>query len=174
MTTIEPRTTFRPGAVPLAKPVAIKISRPAFLAEAVSSGAMEVGEDRLKPGAPGAASPALQPRAMLALLTYCYARQILSSSDVWSQLRRDAALCKLCRNNLPGPGWIRNFRDENREALHECLTVALLFLIKEKAAAGSVTWADEAQIQVEARRRIVMAACMDSLEMGEVGGMYEA
>ena len=174
MTTLEPRTTFQPGAVPLAQSAVIKISTPSSLAEAVNFGAMEVEEGRLRAGGPGAAGPAFQPRVMLALLTHCYARQILSSSDVWSQLRRDADLCRLCGNNLPGPGWIRRFREENREALHECLTVALLFLIKEKAAAGNAGRTDEAQIRMEARRRMVMAACMDGLEMGDTGGRYEA
>jgi Transposase domain (DUF772) len=174
MTTLEPRTTFRPGVVPLAQRAAIKISTPATLAEAVNFGAMEVEKSRLKTGGLEADGLAFEPRIMLALLTYCYARQILSSSDVWSQLRRDADLCRLCGNNLPGPGWIRTFREENREALHECLTVALLFLIKQKAAAGNLPRTEEAQIRMEARRRIVMAACMDGLEMDDVGGMYEA
>jgi hypothetical protein len=106
---------------------------------------------------------------MLAVLTYCYARQILSSSDVWSHLMRDAAFRKICQKAVPGRDRIQHFRDENREALHECLTMALLFVARQKVSAETVTRASESQISIEARRRIVLAACLDRLEMEASG-----
>jgi len=147
----------------------IEICRPASLAEAVDAAVMGVERPLFRPGGSEIPDLAFQPRMMLAVLTYCYARQILSSSDVWSHLMRDAAFRKICQNVVPGLDWIRHFRDENREALHECLTMALLFVARQKVSAETVNRASESQISTEARRRIVLAACLDRLEMEASG-----
>jgi hypothetical protein len=165
MTTIEPRTSFRPGTLPFVATGQVEIRRPVSLAEVVDAGVMQVEEQRLKSGGAEVPSLAFEPKVMLAVLTHCYARQMLSASEVWSHLARDPAFRRICQNILPGPEWIRRFRDENREALHECLTIALLFLARQKVSAGTAARAGEPQIRIEARRRIVMAACLDSLEM---------
>jgi hypothetical protein len=169
MTTIEPKTNCRPGAQPFVVDDRVEIFQPASLAEVVDAAITEIEASRLKPRWPGISIPAFEPRVMLAVLTYCYARQILSSSDVWSHLMQDAHFRRICQNKLPGPESIRRFRDENREALHECLTAALPFLGRLRVSAGSITRVSETQIRTEARRRMVMAACLDSLEMDEGG-----
>ena len=165
MTTIELRTTFRPGAQPFMTAEQVEICRPASLAEAVDAAVMGNERPLFKPGGPEVSGLAFQPRVMLAMLTYCYARQILSSRDVWSHLMRDAAFRRICQNAMPGPDRIRHFRDENREALHECLTIALLFVARQKISIETVGRASQFHISTEARRRIVLAACMDRLEM---------
>ena len=147
----------------------VEIFRPASLAEVVDAAVMGVERPLFKPGGLEVPGLAFLPRVMLAVLTYCYARQILSSSNVWSHLMRDAAFRRICQNAVPGPDRIRHFRDENREALHECLTMALLFMTRQKVSAETATRASESEISTEARRRIVLAACMDRLEM-EAGG----
>jgi hypothetical protein len=169
MTTIQPGTNFRPGAQPTGAADRVEICRPATLAEAVDAAVMGVERPLFKPAGPEVPGLAFQPRVMLAVLTYCYARQILSSSEVWSNLMRDAAFRKICQNTVPGPDRIRHFRDENREALHECLTMALLFVARQKVSAETVARAGESEISMEARRRIILAACLDNLEM-EAGG----
>ena len=169
MTTIEPGTNFRPGAQPLAVTDRVEICRPATLAEVVDAAVMGIERPLFKPVGPEVSGPASQPRVMLAMLTYCYARQILNSSDVWRHLMRDAAFHKICPNTVPGPDRIRHFRDENREALHECLTMALLFVARQKVSAKTVTRASESQISIEARRRIILATCIDNLEMEAAG-----
>jgi hypothetical protein len=112
MTTIEPRTNFRPGAKPLMTDDRVEICRPASLAEVVDAAVMGVERPLFKPGGAEVPDLAFQPRMMLAVLTYCYARQILSSSNVWSHLMRDAAFRKICQNAVLGPDRIRHFRDE--------------------------------------------------------------
>jgi hypothetical protein len=108
---------------------------------------------------------ACQPRFMLALLTYCYARQIYGSADIAGFLARDAALCKVCQNAVPGAGLIRQFRDDNRQAIRACLTAALSFLARQKMDAGIVTKVNEATLAEEASRRLTMAMWTDSTEM---------
>lgn len=87
---------------------------------------------------------------------------------------RDAAFRKICQNAVPGPEWIRRFRDENRVALHECLTITLIFLARPKAIGELSTRVSELQISTEARRRIVLAACLDRLEMEASGWLSKA
>jgi hypothetical protein len=169
MATIEPGTSFRPGTLLCSASGRVEICRPSSLAEVVEAGITQVEAHRLKSGGPEVPSLAFRPKVMLAVLTHCYARQMLSSSEVWSHLMRDAAFRRICENTIPGPEWIRRFRDENREALHECLTIALLFLERQKNSAGTATRTGEPEISTEARRRIVLSGCLDSLEM-EAGG----
>jgi hypothetical protein len=101
---------------------------------------------------------------MLALLTYCYARQIYGSADIAGLLARDANLCKACQTEFPGAGLIRQFRNDNRQAIHTCLTAALSFLARQKVDAGIVTRVNEAALAEEASRRLTMAMWMDSME----------
>jgi hypothetical protein len=47
--------------------------------------------------------------------------------------------------------------------------MALLFMARQKISVETVTRPSESQISIEARRRIVLAACLDRLEMESSG-----
>src|ERR1039457_685272 len=106
---------------------------------------------------------AFKPQQLLALLTYCYARQIYSSALIAQLLRRDLDLIRLCPEGLPDPEDLRRFRGENREALLFCLKTALRFLLEKKVAAGVLTKISETQLAEEASRRIITAVFLDSM-----------
>jgi transposase len=106
---------------------------------------------------------AFEPRTLLALLSYCYARDIYGSAQVEDVLRRDVNFRQICNNEFPGARVIRRFRRENREALHRCLTAAL-----RAQAEGAVQTASnkvaEAALVEDASRRIMKAMFIDSME----------
>jgi hypothetical protein len=106
---------------------------------------------------------AFEPRTLLALLSYCYAREIYGSVDIEDVLRRDANFRQICHNEFPGARLIRRFRRENREALHRCLAAALRALAKGELAAEDGEAADAA-IAEDATRRIMKAMFIDSME----------
>ena len=71
------------------------------LADLVLESVRLVDEGELNPPAGAAASPAFQPRGMLALLTYCYAIGVYGSQDVELMMREDASLRALCGWDIP-------------------------------------------------------------------------
>jgi Transposase domain (DUF772) len=133
---------------------------PASLPEAVKAAVTAVHESGLVPLACSGNG-----RALLALLTFSYARQIYASSDVAARLWSDPSVRDLCGDALPDVWTLRRFRGENREALASCLRAALRFLAGRKLAQGFVTRVCEAHLAEEARRRITMAMFLDSLEL---------
>ena len=132
--------------------------------DAIASGTAR-GLTSLIPVAPVDAGVALQPRTLLALLAYCYARQIYCSADIEACLRRDPNFCQLCHGTFPDARTLRRFRRENREALLLCLKAALRFVAEQKVAQGVVTRFHEAHLAEEANRRIIMAMFTDSMEL---------
>ena len=169
MTTLEPKTnvrTVRPGATRrVPAPGGFTAAQPRSLVQAVEAAVNAVDGNALRSVAPHDAGLASQPKALLALLSYCYARQTYGSTDVVNWLRRDANFRQLCRDEFPDVRILRRFRRDNREALHRCLTAALRFLAEQKVAAGFVTRVHEAQLAEEASRRIIMALFVDSMEL---------
>ena len=109
-----------------------------------------------------AKGPGFTPQQLLALLTYCYARQIYRSSVIAWLLRHDQELIRLCPDGLPNAEQIQRFRSENREVLRSCLAAALRFLLEKKIAAGVLTRISETQTSEEAGRRIINAMFVDS------------
>ena len=165
MTTLEPKTNMRPCLARCpSKPCATGGAPARSLAQTVRAAARTVDENRLRPVAPLDGGLACQPRTLLTLLTYCYARQNYSSAEVVAQLRRDANFAPLCHDELPDARTIRRFRRENREPLQLCLEAALRFVAEQKVAEGIVTRVNEDQIVEEARRRIIMAMFVDSVD----------
>jgi hypothetical protein len=133
---------------------------PGSLAQAVEAAVTAVDESGLVPLACSGNG-----RVLLALLTFCYARQIYASSDVAARLWSDPSVRQFCGDTLPDAWTLRRFRGENREALDSCLRAALRFLAGQKLAQGFVTRVSEAHLAEEARRRITMAMFLDSLEL---------
>jgi hypothetical protein len=165
MLTMELNTRIHTSVALLPVPDRGLPTQPQSLTEAVQATLAKLNTSVLRPMARRSRNLAFQPRFMLALLTYCYARQIYSSADVASVLARDAALCKVCQNEFPGARQIRQFRDDNRQAIRACLTSALSFLARQKMDAGVVTKVNEATLAEEASRRLIMAMWIDSTEM---------
>ena len=140
------------------------VAAPQSLTQVVQTTVRAMEDSLLRPVARRDAGLAFQPKTLLALLSYCYARDIYGSWDVEDALRRDRHFRLLCNNEFPGAGVIRRFRRDNREALHRCLIAALRFLAErtltpEKAAGGT-----EVQFAEEATRRIMKATFIDSME----------
>lgn len=163
MTTLEPRTNLRPSRTLETRFGEAKTSGPRSLTQAVRSAVRGIEEAALQPVARRDAGLAFEPRTLLALLSYCYARDIYGSAEVEDVLRRDANFRRICNNEFPGARVIRRFRRDNREALHRCLTAALRALAEgepktvESEAAGMAMAED-------ASRRIMKAMFIDSME----------
>ena len=164
MLTMELKTRIHTSAALLAAPDRGAPAEPQSLTEAVQATVVKLNTSLLRPVARRFRNLAFQPRFMLALLTYCYARQIYNSADVASILARDAALCQVCQNEFPDAGLIRQFRDDNRQAIRVCLTAALAFIARQKMDAGVVTKVNEATLGEEASRRLIMAMWIDIAE----------
>jgi len=140
---------------------------PRKLRQAIQAAVDTIEDDSLKRLWPNDAQPFAQTRAVLVLLTLCYARQIYSSTDAAMLVARDLHYFCLWEAELPGACVLRRFRTENREPIHHCLTAALHFLVEQKVSSGVVTKVNGSQLAEEANRRIITAAFVDSMEAVE-------
>jgi transposase len=122
-----------------------------------------IEEAALQPVARRDAGLAFEPRTLLALLSYCYARDIYGSAEIEDVLRRDANFRRICLNEFPGARVIRRFRRDNREALHRCLTTALHALAEGEGQIAGDEMAKVAMAE-DASRRIMKAMFIDSME----------
>lgn len=139
-------------------------SPPHSLGQAIEVAARAVEESKL--GGAGQGEGSLwQPRALLALLTYCYTRQTYGSVEVAAWVRQETALRQFCGGEIPDVATLRRFRRQNRQALQFCLKAALRFVAEQKVAEGVVTRVSDARLEEEARRRIIMAMFTDSMEL---------
>src|SRR5258708_1560877 len=121
MATMIPKTVYRSVPLPFLAPGRRQIAAPATLIEAVQAAVQRIDERILQPITTQPAGLAFQPRVMLAVLTYHYARQIYGSSEVLARLARDEAFCQACRGELPDPRQVESFRRQNSAALESCL-----------------------------------------------------
>jgi hypothetical protein len=164
MTTLEPRTSLRPSRTLDTRYVGeTKASGRRSLTQAVRSAVRGIEEAALRPVARHDAGLAFEPKTLLALLSYCYAREIFGSAEVEDVLRRDANFRQICNNEFPGARVIRRFRRENREVLHRCLASALLTL-REGSSQTEGGEYSEAALAEDASRRIMKAMFIDSME----------
>jgi transposase len=141
------------------------VIRPDPLTRSVQDAVRTIDENALRPVARRDAGLAYQPRILLALLTYCYAREIYGSEEVEGLLRRDVEFRRLCQNEFPGARIFRRFRRENRDALLRCLRMVLCFLAGQRRARGVAAEWREGQEEEEAGRRIDLAVVMDCIEL---------
>lgn len=116
--------------------------------------------------APPDLARSFQPRMMLFLLSYCYARQIFKSKDIERLVLTDALMRRCCGDESPTAQDIRRFRSEHRDALQFCLKSALRCLADYDLTAGIISKVDEARIEEDANRRIITALFVDSMEAG--------
>jgi len=171
MIAFETETSFRARTVELMTPPRTR-SKPASLLQAVQAAAQKVEHRLLRPVVENEGSLAFQPRVLLALITFCYARQIYASTDIEAVLARDPAFCQACQNRFPPARVIRQFRRENREALQICLLEVLSFLACQKLENGLVTRVSKTFLAAEASRRLVMAGCLDNMAEGASGPAF--
>lgn len=164
MTTLEPRTNLRPSRTLETRCSGeANISGSRSLTQAVRSAVRAIEEAVLQRVARCDAGLAFEPRTLLALLSYCYARDIYGSAEIEDVLRRDANFRQICHNEFPGARVIRRFRRENRGALHRCLTAALRS-VAEGAPKAADNEAGESAVAEDASRRIMKAMFIDSME----------
>ena len=71
------------------------------LAHAIEAAAREIDARLLTAVAPVDVGHALQPRTLLALLAFSYARQIYASEEIENFLRADRNFGMLCREQMP-------------------------------------------------------------------------
>ena len=135
------------------------------LAQTIQAAASAIDRTTLKPAGSKGLPPACQPATLLTVVAYCYALQVFGSAEIEALLRRDTNLRSFCNQQLPNARAIRHFRRDNRESLQLCLEAALRFLTEQKVAQGIITRVNQSQISEEARRRIVAATFIDSLQM---------
>lgn len=160
----ECRTRYHTSMLALATPRGGVAEAPQTLFQAVQAALEKFNTTFLRPVAESFSNLGCQPRFMLGLLTYCYARQIYGSGEIARILAADAPLASACQQRCPSADMIRRFRDQNRQAIRTCLTRVLSFLARQKVDAGMVTKVDEGRLAEEARRRLIMAMCEDTRE----------
>jgi len=134
------------------------------LVQVVRAAAREVNGTMLRPTSHPGGGVAFQPKSLLALLSYCYARDIYASADVEDTVRRDGRLRLLCDNEFPGAAMIRHFRRDNREALHLCLVAVLRFMAGRTLESDGEPGGCAAQFAKESSRRITKAMFIDAME----------
>jgi hypothetical protein len=170
MTTLEPRTNLRPN---------VSVSLPQFGStpapetrvvsgnptETVRNAVRNVDESVLRPVARRDSGVACQPRTLLALLIYCYARGIYGSVAIERLMHKDTAFRALCRDEFPGASLLRRFRRENRAVVQSCLAEVLRHRAAPLPAEGRPLAQNPEQFAEDASRRLDMAACLDTLEI---------
>ena len=109
----------------------------------------------------------LRPRNLVAVLSFCYARQVYGSADIENAMRRNANFRAACQNQIPAASSLRRFRTDNREAIRTCLVAALRFLANQKVTEGVVTKVNQAHLEAEAARRMSNAAFLDAMAVDQ-------
>lgn len=161
------RSRTRISPLPLVMPGRIPIPKPASLLEAIQS-ALQSVPIQSHPIAADVNGLASLHRMLLVLLVYCYATEIYSSKDVRNYVRTDATCLAVLGGGFVFLTEIRAFRKTNRSALEQCLIAALRFIEQQAAGVDMVAQSSEdTLIAEEARRRILFAACLDSMELDE-------
>lgn len=139
--------------------------QPGSLARAVQAAVQSVDARALRPVVRDCPRSGIKPKVLLTLLSRCYANQIYGSTDIALALERCLESREFFEDSKADARFIRQFRQDNREALQACLTAALRFAAEEKVRMGTVTRVSEAQLVEEAKRRIIMAMFIDSMAM---------
>ena len=128
-------------------------------AQAVQAAARAIPHGVLQPVCAPDAGLAFQPRALLAVLSYCYVHEIYLSSDIEDLMYRDAHFRSLCGNEIPDARTLRNFRRHNHEAIEHCLAAALRTHSEQNGGHPA-----DMEVLAEARQRLSTAILMDMHE----------
>jgi hypothetical protein len=125
-------------------------------AQAVQAAARAFSSAALQPVCAPGAGLAFQARSLLAILTYCYAREIYSSAEVEDLMRSDLVLRSACGNAIPDALTLRRFRRCNHEAIEQCLFTVLRMLADQRGVHPA-----DAEVFEEAHQRLKTAMLMD-------------
>jgi hypothetical protein len=102
---------------------------------------------------------------LLALLSHCYAHEVYGSIEIENLLACDATCRCLALAAIPRASEIRLFRKKHREAIENCLADILRQRAEQKLNEGFVAKVNHLNFGAEARRRLVTAMFIDSMEM---------
>ena len=150
------------------------------LADLVLEAVRKVGGEELNPPVTDPVSTAFHPKAMLAMLTYCYADGVYGSQDAEMMMREDSAFRALCGMEFPDWQRLRRFRRHNHGVLRRTLseTFHRAWSLKcigktltDRAGGNSVPWGamrllapvQEALVQQEIEERIERAMFIDRM-----------
>ncbi len=128
-------------------------------AQAVQVAARAISRNALHPVCAPAAGVAFHPRALLAVMTYCYASEIYSSTDIEDLMLRDSNFRAVCGDQVPDARTLRRFRRYNRDAIETCLC-AVLRAIAEQAGQRPT----DSEIFEAAHQQVTTAMLMDMHE----------
>lgn len=128
-------------------------------AQAVQVAARAISRNALHPVCAPAAGVAFHPRALLAVMTYCYASEIYSSTDIEDLMLRDKNFRAVCGNQVPDAHTLRRFRRHNREALETCLCAVLRSIAEQSGRHPTDT-----EIFESAHQQVTTAMLMDMHE----------
>jgi len=142
-------------------------SQPQSLTQVVQATVRAVAEDALRRVARLDAGVPFQPKTLLAVLSYCYARKIYGSAEIEDLMRRDAHFRQICGQEFLGARVFRRFRRENREILQGCLRDTLQRMAEAQARQALTAVPDAVDFSEEASRRITMAMFIDSMGLDE-------
>ncbi len=158
----EARAEFNPLAALISMP--LLPFHPCTLNQVITRTADE-RKETLTPFRGGGDHTFAQSFAALVLLVRCYVEHIYSSTQVARRAGSHPDFPWLWMESPPSAYALRRFREENRDAVHHCLTAALQFQAEEKVSAGLLTRFSTPQLAKEAGRRIIMAVYEDSTEL---------
>ena len=125
----------------------------------------DVDETTLRPVARRDSGLACSPRALLALLLYCYVRGVYGSAAIERLMLKDATFRAVCHDEFPSAQMLRCFRRQNRTIVLNCLCKVLQRTVETVPGQRVPESWDAEQCAEEASHRLDMAACLDSLEI---------
>jgi transposase len=133
-----------------------RVAAPLSPAQAVQVAARAISRNALHPVSSPDAGVAFHPRALLAVLTYCYASEIYSSTDIEDVMWQDVNFRRMCANQIPDAPTLRRFRRHNREAIETCLYVVLRSLAEQAGRHPT-----DGELLEEAHQHFTTAVLMD-------------
>lgn len=153
------RSLTLPQQIPAQTHDRLRVAAAMSPAQAVQVAARAISRNALHPVCAPAAGVAFHPRALLAVMTYCYASEIYSSEDIEDLMLRDVNFRTICGNQVPDTHTLRRFRRYNREAIETCLCAVLRAMAEQ--GGGHPT---DAEIYETAHQHITTAILMDMHE----------
>lgn len=158
---------LRAQALPLLTPERLPGAGRTSLSERVQAVLRTVPDHEFRSSGLLTAGRGLPPHALLAVLVFCYASEIFSAQEIARLCQANAACRAVGGGHLPFPAELRAFRQRNRTLIERCLLAVLRAIEQQKAENQLQAPAPEEWLTEDARRRILTAACCDSIELDD-------
>ena len=162
-------TPSRLTPLPLLTPGRCSAPGPVSVVEAVQSAVQNIPDVQLHPTGSRTNKLVFPPKALLAVLTYCYATDTFSAVEIGNRYRTNPACRSAGGSDFPEANELRAFRQSNRTVIEKCLVTVLRHVEHQKAESHLSAPPMEEWIADDARRRILLAACCDSMELDDDG-----